>query len=393
MRVHFRRIYRSGVNYIPSSGPVIFACNHPNAFLDAIVVALSVDRPVHFLTRSDVFKTRLARFFLVRLNMIPIYRMRDGMDSLDKNQAVFQRCIDILQEGKVLLIFSEGSCVMEKRLRPLKKGTARIAFLAEKASNWKLNVNIIPVGINYIEPQLFRTDLIISFGRPFQIPEFNVKIQEDLPKAINEFNRILEQRLADNMWIIGKSRNENEAEFQLQTLSGSHNLTLFSQVMEADSILHRGKLLLLEENFHVEMKSKFLALRRKSISTKFSSSEANLFLIILGLFPALVFAFLLLPPWLLAYLITARKVRVKKFRSSVMFGLMFILTCFGGFLSIVYAFLFWKPLYALALCFLWPIAAWFLPVWLNACEAFYYSTKLTRFEKKHSVSFSTTRMD
>lgn len=387
MLVHFRRIYRSGLEHVPASGPLIFACNHPNAFLDAIVVALSVKRPVHFLTRSDVFKTRLARFFLERLNMIPIYRMRDGMDSLDKNKAVFQRCIDILQEGKILLIFSEGNCIMEKRLRSLKKGTARIAFLAEDACNWQMNLKIIPVGINYIKPQSYRTDLIITFGNSFQVNDLNELVQRDLPKAIHEFNRRLETKLKDLVWIIPDFRNEREAEFQLQTLSGSFNYSLFQQITEAKLILQKGQLLLLEPDAEGEIHALFKMAHKANLSTRFSKDEVSVFLILLGILPAFVSSIFLILPWSLAYFITTYKVRVKKFRSSILFGSMFILSLVIGLIYFFVILAFMHPLFALLFIVFYPIGAWFLPLWLNACEAWYFSRKYSLLERKHKVSF------
>jgi 1-acyl-sn-glycerol-3-phosphate acyltransferase len=152
LRIHFRRIFLSNVSVIPAKGPAILACNHPNSFLDAIVVALLIKRPIHFLARSDVFRKPVARWILSQLHLIPIYRLQEGSENLEKNKDTFKRCSEILAKGGVILIFSEGNCILEKRLRPLKKGTARIAFTAEALSNWNLNIRIIPVGINYTHP-------------------------------------------------------------------------------------------------------------------------------------------------------------------------------------------------------------------------------------------------
>ncbi|MBL0190325.1 MAG: 1-acyl-sn-glycerol-3-phosphate acyltransferase [Saprospiraceae bacterium] len=82
--VFFRKIYLVGKENIPQTGPVILASNHPNAFTEACIYAVIQPRPVHFLTRADVFKNPLANKILRSLNMLPIYRFRDGYSSLQK---------------------------------------------------------------------------------------------------------------------------------------------------------------------------------------------------------------------------------------------------------------------------------------------------------------------
>ncbi len=54
------------------------ACNHPNSFLDAIIIGAHFKRPVHFLARGDVFKHPLSKAILIRLKVIPIYRLSEG---------------------------------------------------------------------------------------------------------------------------------------------------------------------------------------------------------------------------------------------------------------------------------------------------------------------------
>ena len=56
--VLFKRLDYRGLENVPQDKPVVFAVNHQNAFLDGILVALKLRRPVFFLTRSDVFKGR-----------------------------------------------------------------------------------------------------------------------------------------------------------------------------------------------------------------------------------------------------------------------------------------------------------------------------------------------
>jgi 1-acyl-sn-glycerol-3-phosphate acyltransferase len=56
LSIHYKRIFVGGLENFPAKGPVLLAANHGNAFLDAITVCLSVNRPVWFLARADIFK-------------------------------------------------------------------------------------------------------------------------------------------------------------------------------------------------------------------------------------------------------------------------------------------------------------------------------------------------
>jgi 1-acyl-sn-glycerol-3-phosphate acyltransferase len=125
--------YCKKINYsftAPDNVPVILACNHPNSFLDAVILAGHYPKPIHFLARGDVFAKQKIAFFLRQLNMIPIHRLSEGREHLKYNNETFTACIEVLKKNGTLLIFSEGICKNEWNLRPLKKGTARLAHMA-----------------------------------------------------------------------------------------------------------------------------------------------------------------------------------------------------------------------------------------------------------------------
>ena len=63
---------------------------------------------------------------------MPVYRIQDGVDSLKNNETIFQQCVRILSSKNTLILLPEGNHSGYWRLRPLKKGLARIAFQAQK---------------------------------------------------------------------------------------------------------------------------------------------------------------------------------------------------------------------------------------------------------------------
>jgi 1-acyl-sn-glycerol-3-phosphate acyltransferase len=161
----FKRKSVYGKENIPKKGAVIFIGNHQNALIDAIVVPTTNDRNSHFLTRASAFKIGLVDQILRSLNMIPIYRMRDGVRTLEKNFVVFEQCVEILKQEKAIQIFAEGEHHLDRRVQPLKKGFARI-ILGTLQKYPDLPIFIVPVGINYDSHLNFPSSTSIYYGKP-----------------------------------------------------------------------------------------------------------------------------------------------------------------------------------------------------------------------------------
>lgn len=156
-------IYNKAATQIKT--PLILGCNHPNSFLDAILVGSVMKKQVHFLTRGDVFHKKWAVKLLQSVNMIPIYRIRDGKENLGKNDATFELCRQILLNGKDVLIFVEGFCNYQTTLQtPLKKGAPRLMVQGWADS---VNVQLLPVWLRYNSFIDFPIKVEINFGKPF----------------------------------------------------------------------------------------------------------------------------------------------------------------------------------------------------------------------------------
>lgn len=188
--LYFRKLRVIGRENIPLKGPLIYAINHQNALLDALLLSVISWRNPHFLTRADVFNNKYVDTFLRGLKMLPIYRIRDGYDSIKMNQAIFDMSKDILLKGGVVGIFPEGSHSLQYRIRPLKKGVARIAFLAEEAADFNLNLKIVPIGIQYESHFFSKGRTLINFGKPIRAADFKNDYLKDqnggIEKLINK---------------------------------------------------------------------------------------------------------------------------------------------------------------------------------------------------------------
>jgi len=194
---------------IPLDKPVIFCANHPNAFMDAIMVGSALSRRTWFLARSDVFRKKWLAKFLTFIGIIPIYRLLEGAENLQKNDETFEKCSEMLEQNKAIIIFSEGLCIQERRLRKLKKGTARIAFGSEEKNNFDLDLMIVPVGTNYsATPWKFRSGLYIEYGEPFPMSDYKELYLQDKARAMNVFTRDLEARMKKLLVVIENRAND-----------------------------------------------------------------------------------------------------------------------------------------------------------------------------------------
>ncbi len=193
--LYFRKLRVVGRKNIPVKGPLIYAINHQNALLDALLLSVVTIRNPHFLTRADVFNNRFIDKFLRGLKMLPIYRIRDGFDSIKRNDATFASANEILQNGGVVGIFPEGSHSLKYKVRPLKKGVARIAFMAEDTANFELGTKIIPVGIQYESHFLPEGRTLISFGEPMEVTRYKDVYLQDKNKGIEQLITDLRERM------------------------------------------------------------------------------------------------------------------------------------------------------------------------------------------------------
>ena len=187
MWTYFRKIYFSGLENLPKNKPVLMSTNHTNALIDPVIIGANHNKEeLHFLTRGDVF-TKATDWFFGKFNMYPIFRIRDGYTQLNRNEETFNTCFRVLAKKEKIIIFSEGDCEISKQLRPLKKGTARMAFQALEEHN--TDVHIVPTGISYSDHTKFRSDVIVHFGEPFKTSEFKEIYDKNKARGIKAFNR------------------------------------------------------------------------------------------------------------------------------------------------------------------------------------------------------------
>nr|WP_321451593.1 1-acyl-sn-glycerol-3-phosphate acyltransferase [uncultured Carboxylicivirga sp.] len=317
LRLFFKKIFINNKHNIPRKGPVILASMHPNSFIDDFVLGVFSGRNLRFLARGDVFKTSVARFFLNQMNVSPVYRAMDNSRDVKKNLDAFNVYTRTLKKGGTLLIHSEGICVHEKRVRPLKKGTVKIAFGAEEANDFNLGIRIVPISLNYTNASCIREDLMIECAEPILVSDYKDLYLENPARAYNELNKAIFSALQKGA-VIEEKGTEDVAEHCLLLARNNHPLTILPIAEKNNSRFALEKQVCDNINtLFAESKEKFsklerlcndyfIQLKKNNITDRDLAANRNdLFLHWFGLF-------LLSPIFLLGYLINAWPVMIAR---------------------------------------------------------------------------------
>ena len=199
LRLFYNKIDIQGLDNIPKDTPVLFAPNHQNAFMDALVVVAFIDKKLWFLTRADIFKKPLAIFLLNSLRMTPVYRERDNVDTVKMNQQVFHKCYENFNKGEAVLVFPEGNHQAKRTFRPLKKGTARIAFGYKEDMGFDKELAIIPSGITYSEQSMYQGSVKVFHNTPILIGDYMEDYKENPAIALRNMTAKLKEELGEAM--------------------------------------------------------------------------------------------------------------------------------------------------------------------------------------------------
>lgn len=197
-RCHYSHITVRGKENLPEGESQILAPCHQQALMDPLVILEAMNRPVVFLARADVFAQPTVLKILTWLKMMPVYRIRDGKESLGKNNAIFNRCKEVLLHKMPLCLMAEGRHNDKHQLLPLVKGMFRIAGETQKALGEK-QLYIVPMGLDFDEYEQTYPHVVVNIGKPIDIRPFMKDILEDEPVALNKMKEALTLALKQEM--------------------------------------------------------------------------------------------------------------------------------------------------------------------------------------------------
>jgi 1-acyl-sn-glycerol-3-phosphate acyltransferase len=152
----FWRVKRIGVEHIPETGGVVIACNHV-AYVDPPFLGAVTPRELFYLAKAELFSNALFGWLLRKCNVIPVTR-----GAFDRR--AITRAVELLKEGKALLLFPEGTRSRDNRFLEPKLGVGKIALEA--------GVPIVPAYIHNSGKLLTsffrRKRLVIGFDAPIR---------------------------------------------------------------------------------------------------------------------------------------------------------------------------------------------------------------------------------
>jgi len=153
---------------VPAVGAVLLCINHPNNFIDSLLVGGALRRKVHYLATAALFR-HPRRQFLRACAAIPVYRRQDDPDRWTELGA-FEACLQGLRRRRLVAIYPEGTTHAEVRVQRIKTGAARLALGYEAERPGELQV--IPVGLNFDARKSFRGRVSSPSASPIPVTPY-----------------------------------------------------------------------------------------------------------------------------------------------------------------------------------------------------------------------------
>lgn len=175
------KIEIKGTENIPDTGSCVVCINHISLF-DPLVIYKSVERPIIFIGKQELFKIPVIGWFLKSINVIPVKRGSGDIGAV-------KAALKTLKDGGVLGIFPTGTREKKNPNADVKGGAAMIAL--------KAGAPVIPINIKATY-RIF-SKVYITVGRPVDLSEFEGRklSQEEFVSASEKIYKNIKS-LGDN---------------------------------------------------------------------------------------------------------------------------------------------------------------------------------------------------
>ena len=199
-RAYTKRRYAVAVHHadrVPTSGPVIMAANHVG-WLDGPMVTIHSPRPVHALTKQEMFVGRMDTF-LRRAGQISV-------DRFNPDPGAMKTCLRVLEDDGVVGIFPEGSRG-QGELELFKGGAAYLALVS--------GAPVVPVGLfgtrepgqdSHSRPAKGAPPVEVVFGEPWRVEaKAWPRTKQDVFEASASLRSHMLQALAEAKQLTGRT--------------------------------------------------------------------------------------------------------------------------------------------------------------------------------------------
>jgi 1-acyl-sn-glycerol-3-phosphate acyltransferase len=146
---------------VPETGPVVLAANH-RSMMDVPVLALASPRPLVFMAKVELFRSRIGARFFDWLGGFPVRRDIPDLGAIDAGLAV-------LGEGGVLAVYPEGKRNFEGGLLPFLGGAAWMAL--------RTGAPVVPCAIIGTGRDAGGRHTRVRFARPISVPRIEDAVE------------------------------------------------------------------------------------------------------------------------------------------------------------------------------------------------------------------------
>ena len=171
-----RQLYRVeviGGERIPPDGACILTPNHESV-VDPFILAVATTRPIHYMTKAELFRFRPLAAVLRWLGTFPVERGSGDRTAMTE-------AAQLLERGAVLGIFPQGTS--RQLVRRWHRGAARLALTT--------GAPLVPVRMTGTRAWPFRTRVRIEVGVPIA-----VDVAKPSVAAARELTRQIENAMA-----------------------------------------------------------------------------------------------------------------------------------------------------------------------------------------------------
>ncbi len=233
----FRKVEVRGREHVPPDGPIVVASNHPNMLMDAVLLGTTQPRALSFLAKATLFSSPLLGRFLAAAGVLPVFRRSDNPEETGKNELTFGACYELLENSGALAIFPEGVSHERHAVPPLKTGCARITLEAEERNDFRLGVKIVPVGLYFSAPSIFRSDVLVAYGPAIDPQEYFDRYRSEPQETVRELTTALGRRLRELTLHVPQSGDEPLLSALRQIFPAGHDI---SSRLEVDQELFKA---------------------------------------------------------------------------------------------------------------------------------------------------------
>ncbi len=282
------------------------------------------------MLRGDFFKVpRPVKWFMDTIRLIPIFKQRDGFSALRQNQQLFEAFYNLLHKKGSISIMVEGLHDKSKRLNPVQRGTAKIAFgFYEKYNDDSLIIS--PIGLTYSDVTAFRGIVAIKVAEPIYIKDYLEDYKNNARKAELALTKEIESRIRPCLVHIANPEDDELAETLLDIHRNTtaipllppiskngqpleHEITFINQFNELPATTKEN---LREKTANYFKQLKSLKISDSGVIKNKQFSFINTFFIILGL-PVFLIALLTSGLPILLTLQIRKKIKKEEFMGSV----------------------------------------------------------------------------